>query len=135
MKRNLLVALALVCSFSLSAQEERKNRGPIDLTENLQYNVEAQTSFSEGKTPLWLNANRYGLSSLDEMNGYLRAGVERPLCTDSLRRWAVGYGVDVAVPYHFTSSVVVQQAYAEARWLHGVLTVGSKQQPMELSTG
>ena len=132
MKRNLLVALALVCSFSLSAQEERKNRGPIDLTENLQYNVEAQASFSEGKTPLWLNANRYGLSSLDEMNGYLRAGVERPLRTDSLRRWGVGYGVDVAVPYHFTSSVVVQQAYAEARWLHGVLTVGSKQQPMEL---
>ena len=132
MKRNLLVALALVCSFSLSAQEERKNHGPIDLTENLQYNVEAQASFSEGKTPLWMNANRYGLSSLDEMNGYLRAGVERPLRTDSLRRWGVGYGVDVAVPYHFTSSVVVQQAYAEARWLHGALTVGSKQQPMEL---
>ena len=43
-----------------------------------------------------MNANRYGLSSLDEMNGYLRAGVERPLCTDSLRRWGVGYGVGPA---------------------------------------
>ena len=38
----------------------------------------------------------------------------------------------MAVPYHFTSHFVVQQAYVEARWLKGALTVGSKEVPMEL---
>ena len=83
-----------------------------------------QSSFSKDKTPLWLNANKHGLSSLDEFNGYVRGAVIRPLSTDSARRWAIGYGVDVAVPVHYTSNVVVQQAFAEARWLHGVLSVG-----------
>ena len=46
--------------------------------------------------------------------------------------WAVGYGVDVAIPVNYTSDVVVQQAYVEARWLYGVLTAGAKEYPMEL---
>ncbi len=96
------------------------------------YNVEMQATTSGGMTPLWLNANRHGLSSLDKTNGYLRAGIMRPLRADSLRRWGIGYGVDVALPVNFTSNVVVQQAFAEVRWLHGALTVGSKEYPMEL---
>ena len=58
----------------------------------------------------------------------------RPLSTDSARRWAIGYGVDVAVPVNYTSNVVVQQAFAESRWLHGVLSVGAKEYPMELKS-
>jgi hypothetical protein len=88
---------------------------------------------STGKnTPLWLNANKYGLSSLEKANGYLRAGLFRSMECDSLRRWAIGYGADVAIAKGFTSTVVVQQAYADVRWLKGLLTVGSKEQPMEL---
>ena len=94
--------------------------------------MEAQASFSRGKTPLWLNANKHGLSSLERCNGYLRADIIRPLAADSAHRWGVGYGVDVAVPYNYTSRFVVQQAFVEARWLHGVLSVGAKQYPMEL---
>lgn len=96
------------------------------------YKVEMQTTFSENKSPLWLNANRHGLSSLDKTNGYLRAAIVRPLRADSLRRWGIGYGLDVALPVNFTSNFVVQQAFAEVRWLHGALTVGSKEYPMEL---
>lgn len=103
-----------------------------DLSENLQYKIETQASFSKGKTPLWLNANKYGLSSLEKTNGYLRGSLMRPLRTDSARRWGIGYGVDVAVAHHYTSRMVVQQAFAEVRWLHGVLTVGAKEYPMEL---
>lgn len=102
------------------------------LLDGLTWRVEMQASVSKDKTPLWLNANKYGLSSLDEQNGYLRATLARPLSEDSTRRWAIGYGLDVAVPVNYSSSVVLQQAYAEVRWLHGVLTVGSKQQPMEM---
>lgn len=99
---------------------------------NIRYKGEMQASFSKGQTPLWLNANKHGLSSLDKTNGYMRVALERPLQTDSARRWGLGYALDVVAPLHYTSNVVVQQAYVEGRWLHGALTVGSKQWPMEL---
>lgn len=128
---------ALLLPIAASAQyawQEEAEAGKLELGKDLHYQVEMQGSFSKGKTPLWLNANKYGLSSLDKNNGYLRGSVIRPLATDSARRWGVGYGVDVAVPVNYTSHVVVQQAFVEARWLHGVLTAGAKQYPMELKT-
>ena len=70
-----------------TAQEKRS------LLDSLQYNVELQATLSGGEhTPLWLNANRYGLSSVRKNNGYLRGAIGRPLYRDSLRRWGVGYG-------------------------------------------
>lgn len=131
-----IVASFLACSvLPLSAQctwQERGESGKLDLSHGIHYEVEAQGSFSDGQTPLWLNANKYGLSSLDGQNGYLRGSLIRPLSTDSVRRWAIGYGVDVAVPVNYTSHLVVQQAFVEARWLHGVLSMGAKEYPMEL---
>ena len=138
MRRILLtIAVAATCATRLSAQyywneNDADTIARLNLADGLGYKVETQASVSKGKTPLWLNANKYGLSSLDKTNGYVRAAVERPLSTDSMRRWAVGYGLDLVAPLHYTSNVVVQQAYAEARWLHGTLTIGSKQQPMAL---
>lgn len=99
---------------------------------DMQYKLEMQGSFSSDKTPLWLNANRYGMSSLEKNNGYLRGAVSRPLNADSARRWGMGYGIDIAAATHYTSKAVLQQAYIEARWLHGTLTVGEKEFPMEL---
>ena len=121
---------------SLSAQAqawlENDSPGKLDLGHGLHYQVDMQASFSKDKTPLWLNANKHGLSSMEKTNGFLRGAVVRPLATDSARRWGVGYGVDVAVPLHYTSKWVVQQAFAELRWLHGVVTVGSPEYPMDL---
>ena len=102
------------------------------LTDGLEQRYEIQCSASDGNTPLWLNANRYGLSSLRSFNGYARAAVERPLDADTLRTWGVGYGADVAVPLHYTSHLVIQQLYAALRYKHGVLTLGQRQQPMQL---
>lgn len=124
----MLAALACV----LCAHAGQDDIPQADLGKGLEYKVEAQGSFSSGKTPLWLNANKYGLSSLDKVNGYLRASVIRPLQKDSDRKWGIGYGLDLAVPYHYTSKLVVQQAFGEVRWLHGVLSVGSNEYPMEL---
>ena len=133
MKIYFLVLFLLQIVTPLFAQDfDEDKKGYIPLAKGLEYDIEMQSTFSEGRTPLWLNANKYGLSSLDNTNGYLRAGVFRPLRTDSVRRWGMGYGVDVAVPYNFTSDFVVQQAFVEGRWLHGVMTVGSKEYPMEL---
>ncbi|MBO6144310.1 MAG: hypothetical protein J6O54_03500 [Prevotella sp.] len=125
--RLLLTSMAVVCCLAAVAQQRRS------LVDSLHYRVEMQATLSNGDhTPLWLNANRYGLSSLKTANGYLRGAVSRPLQYDSLRRWGIGYALDVVVPTGFTSHFVVQQAYAEVRWLKGVLTVGSKEWPMEL---
>lgn len=95
--------------------------------------TEAQLTASDGEhTPLWLNANKYGLSSLDKTNGYLRAGVFKSLQEDSSRIWRNSFGLDVAVADGFTSTLVVQQAYGEVAWKKGLLTIGCKEQPMEL---
>lgn len=99
----------------------------------LKLRLEAQSTVATGdNSPLWLNANKYGLSSLEASNGYLRAAVLRPISGDSARRWDFSYCADVALGYGMTSTMVVQQAYGEIRWLKGLLTIGSKEQPMEL---
>lgn len=103
------------------------------LGDGLEYSISAEISTADGDyTPLWLSSNKYGLSSLETTNGYLRAGIERPLNVDESRRWGIGYGIDLVGAANYTSSFIVQQAYFEVRWLNGVLTVGSKEQPMEL---
>jgi len=106
--------------------------GKLKPGDSITYTLEAQGSFSDGQTPLWLNANKHGLSSLERINGYIRGKAQRSIDVDSARRWAFGYGVDVAIPFHYSSHVVVQQAYVEGRWLHGTLTIGQKEHPFQL---
>lgn len=133
----LIIAALYLFLLPCGAQEawqyyERGEAGKLHPIDNIHYKAEVQGSFSSDKTPLWLNANKYGLSSLEKNNGYLRGALYRPLRTDSARRWGLGYGVDMAVATHYTSRVVLQQAYVEVRWFHGLLTVGEKEYPMEL---
>lgn len=131
---SVVICLLLGCS-PASAQyawQYGEDREPSDLGAGIRYSVEAQGSLADGKTPLWLNANKYGVSSLEARNGYLRGSVIRSIDNDSARHWGVGYGADVVVPVNYTSSVIVQQAFVEARWLHGVIGVGAKEYPMEM---
>ena len=126
MKKVLSLLLIMCSSLTMSGQQH-------SLTDSLHYRAELQATMSSGdNTPLWLNANKYGLSSLKTANGYLRGAVYRPLSADNGRKWGVGYGADVAVAAGFTSKLVVQQAYVEGRCLKGVLTVGAKEYRMEL---
>ncbi len=46
---------------------------------------------------------------------YLRGSLVRPMESDSARRWAVGYGLDIAVPVNYTSHFIVQQAFARGK--------------------
>lgn len=132
MRRLLPIIISLVSVIPCLSQTPDDKAAPLQPFEGLGYLWEAQASVADGKTPLWLNANKHGLSSLEEVNGYVRASLTRPLSTDSARRWGIGYGLDMVVPFHYTSDVVVQQAFAEVRWLHGALSVGSKEYPMQL---
>ena len=131
-KKRVFQLLLLTSALTAAAQGNHTSQFST-LNSQLDYRVETQATVASGDhNPLWLNANKYGLSSLDTENGYLRAAVGRSLEQDSLRRWGLGAKVDMAVGYGMTSTVVVQQAYGEVRWLKGLLTVGSKEQPMEL---
>ena len=117
----LVAGLMLLIPFAALADDE------------LKYTVEAQATVGTGDyNPLWLNANKYGLSSVNKDNGYLRASLERPLSADSLKRWGIGGCVDLVTSYNNTSSFFVQQAFVEGRWRKATLLVGSKQLPMEM---
>ena len=131
-KNNLTIALLLTATLTAVAQGNHASH-PSPLTSHLDYRVETQATVASGDhNPLWLNANKYGLSSLETSNGYMRAAVGRSLEQDSLRHWGFGAKADVAVGYGMTSTLVVQQVYGEVRWLKGLLTIGSKEQPAEL---
>lgn len=136
MKRYIILG-GLLLSFGLSASaqyawQDDAEAGKLQPFADVHYTSAMQGSFSSGNTPLWLNANKYGMSSLKSSNGYLRETIYRPLKADSCRRWGMGYGVDVAVTSRYASKFFLQQAYVEGRWLHGVLTIGAKEWPMEL---
>lgn len=111
-----------------------------ELGKGIGYAAEGQVTVSDGDAPLWLNANKHGLSSISGDNGYLRAGIYRPVETDSCRNWRIGYALDIAVPYNFTSNLVIQQLYADFQFKKVRITVGSKEHDAalknnELSSG
>ncbi len=128
-----LFVLLITTTMQAQYQEPvRRDTSRLQPLKGLEYKVEMQGSFSKGETPLWLNANKYGLSSLEAANGYVRSGIERSLSVDEERKFGLGYGLDLVLPFHFSSKTIVQQAYVEGRWLHGTLTVGAKEEPMQL---
>lgn len=107
---------------------------------HIEYNVETQITTSKGNTPLWLTANRNGLSSIETQNGYLRAKVQHNAETDSLSKWRIGYGVDIAAAYNYSSKAFIQQLYADVDYKLVRITLGAKNQPMafknaQLSSG
>ena len=100
--------------------------------DSISYAVEAQSSFTSSNSPLWLNANRYGLSSVDGNNGYLRAGIFRHAHNDTQHKWRLSYGLDLAVSYNFTNTFTVQQLYADIDYKKVRFSMGSKERPMAL---
>lgn len=134
MNRQFFLYCLLCVTLAVKAQgyDTSEEVSSLNLGKNIHYGIELQGAVADDKTPLWLHSNRYGLSSLDKTNGYMRASIIRPLRTDSIRKWGVGYGIDVAAAMNHTANVIVQQAFVEARWLHGTLSLGSKEYPMEL---
>jgi len=127
-----IFALLFLCCTSAFAQGNSGDSLSIDL--------EMQGSFSNSKTPLWLNANKHGLGSLSSDNGYLRAmGVyEKSFNEDT---YGLTVGLDMAVAFNYKTSgyknsyrshLIIQQAYLEGRYKMGVVTIGAKYQSMEL---
>ena len=100
---------------------------------DVEYAGEIHATISDNQAPFWLVNNKYGLSSIKDNFGYVRGSIRRTLNADSLRQWAVGYGMDIVIPHHFTSDFVLQQLYVESQYKNIRLTVGAKELPMEFS--
>lgn len=112
MKKLFSTLLILLTTSTIQAQYQepvRRDTSRLQPFKGLEYKVEMQGSLSKGRTSLWLNANKYGLSSLETVNGYVRGGIERPLRTDEGRKFGLGYGLDLALPINYTSKAVVLQ--------------------------
>lgn len=125
MKRVILTSLLAI---TINAFAQMPNWG-----EGIHYSVEMSGTLSDGEhAPFWLTANRHGLSSVERNSAYIRGGVFRSVENDSARHWGIGYGADFVIPANHTCRFFVQQLYADVRWLKGTLTVGQKQQPMQL---
>lgn len=125
-----IFALLCLCSAPVCIQGSTEDSLAID--------IETQGSFSNSNTPLWLNANKYGLSSLNASNGYLRGMASYGRTFGKVKMKAetdvvlpVGYKLN-GCETHYTQKYIVHQAYLQADWKYGVLTIGAKEQPMEL---
>ena len=120
--------LCLFCTLSLPAQEGVKR-----LADGLNLDIELSGTTSSGDyAPLWLSSNRYGLPSTESSSSYERLRLSRSIDTDSLRQWRVGYTLDVALLQNNVSTFTIQQAYVEGSWRKVLLTVGAKEQPIDL---
>lgn len=96
--------------------------------DSIRYHGEIGLNFAGGDhTPFWFAANKYGLSSIQKNNAYLRLGAFHDM--DESKRFSWGAGVDLAIAARFTSVFIVQQLYAEARYRCLDLMVGSKELP------
>ena len=98
----------------------------------MHYDIEMNATFSHGDSPLWLASNRYGLPSVNGNNGFLRTAIKRDASIDSLHKWRIGYGADVAIAYNNESTFHIQQLFADFDYKLMRLTIGAKQHSLNL---
>lgn len=119
----LVAAAALGSAYAFAVSDDTP---PSSRDSIFSYSAEAQATFSTGNhTPLWLAANKFGLSSQRPNYGILRAGVFRHM--DYKPRFSWSAAVDLATGYDLTSPFVIQQLYGAVRWRCLQLTVGAKE--------
>ncbi len=127
MKSAVIILFSLLSATNNFAQDKAK------LFDGLSLEVESSTTISDGEfAPLWLSSNRYGLSSIEPNSNYERMTLLRSNETDSARNWRYGYGIDMAICFNHSASFVIQQAYVDVAYKKLKLTVGAKQQPIDL---
>lgn len=97
--------------------------------QNLNTFVEYGATLHTGNhTPLWQAGNQHGLSSIDN-NTYIRGAA---FFNNTYRSWKLKTGIDLAAAAGFTSTFIVQQAYADIRYKWIGLWAGSREINSEL---
>ncbi len=95
--------------------------------QSFSYNIETTGAISKGTyTPFWHISNRQGLGSVATKNGYLRAGISGSH-TLGKKNWSVDYAADIIIAKNLTSTVFIQQAFADINWRMLTLSLGQKE--------
>ena len=100
--------------------------------QNLSYNIEMNGVASNGDyTPFWHIANRQGIGSIDTRSGYIRAALSgsHKFSDD----WSATYGGDILLANNLTSTIIVQQAFADINWKMFTISLGQKERWSGLS--
>lgn len=117
--------------FSANAEDLSKNA--IErLGNHITYATEFQSVVSSDYSPLWLNANRYGASSVRGNNGSLRVNFSKDAGNYTDKKWRIGFGFDLITAYNFTNSITLQQCYLDCDYKRMRLSIGSKERPMAI---
>lgn len=112
----------------------------ITTAQQLQYRIELNGAASNSSyTPFWHISNRQGLCTIDTKSGYLRAGLDGSHAFGK-SSWNINYGIDVIGAYNHTSTIFIQQAFADINYKKATLSLGQKERwsPLKnhrLSTG
>lgn len=115
------ISAAIIVSGLLSGWTMRA-----EWNDSIEYKAEVGVTLSGGDhTPLWLNANRYGFSSVERNNLWLRVSAVKHM--DENKDFSWGAGVDLGAAYRFQSVFVPQQLYAEVRYRCLDALVGAKE--------
>lgn len=122
-----LAMCGVICSNACWAQNALERSA-----HQMHYDIEMNATFSHGDSPLWLASNRYGLPSVNGNNGFLRTAIKRDASVDSLHKWRIGYGADVAIAYNNESTFHIQQLFADFDYKLMRLTIGAKQHSLNL---
>lgn len=101
------ISIPALASIPISADAE--------WNDSIQYRAEVGTTLSAGQhTPLWLNANKFGFSSVERNNLWLRLSAFKRM--DEQKRFSWGAGIDLGVGHRMQSTFLPQQLYAEIRY-------------------
>lgn len=102
------------------------------LGQDVEYTATLQGTAGTGDVaPFWFTNNRYGLGTIENNSGLLRANLHRNVEADSLRHWRFGYGADVVGAINHDNKFILQQLYADVQWKILRLSVGQKERPLE----
>ena len=94
--------------------------------DSLAVEIEMSGTVSNGKyAPVWLTANRFGMTGNGSKSGYLSAevGYTRLL----KKNWRIEAGMELAAGLNTTTDVWIQQAYWDIAWKTLRLSFGSKE--------
>ena len=112
------------------------------MRENVTYELEGQFTGAIHANPFWLQANKHGMSSTKNINGFVSAGIFRDAeKVDSGYNWSISYGLQAAIACNYSFfPIKLRQAYMDINYKAMRISIGSKERPMEmknnrLSTG
>lgn len=101
---------------------------------NLDYFAQYNIIVSDGGyAPFWLTANRQGLLSVNDNNGYARYGLEWSGTFDKKGKFGYSTVADIVVAYNQNADFYIQQLYADFSWKWVTLSIGSKERYNEMS--